>query len=162
MKITKSLLLPLLGLAGYSNSVSACSSALNSVVYNTVKPVIESQKVCDGLKRSQKILFEEVTVGIDKTKKVQIMKFEYCAGLATSFLMAQISVTCETSSKAVFQASVSEDISLNAVIDNLSCKITSFDASPHGEIGKLIANNIGFKSDVKKSLQDNLNTLCGN
>lgn len=160
MKTISSLLLFIL--TGYSSYALACSSALNSVVYNTVKPVIESQQVCDGLKISKKILFNKVTVGIDKTEKVRLKKFDYCAGSTTSSLKAQISVTCKTSGSAVFPASVSEDISLNAQIDNQSCKITNFDASPHGEIGKLIANNSGFKKDVKNSLQKNLNTLCGN
>lgn len=162
MKIILSKLIIIFGLLGYSSSASACSSVLNSVVYNAVKPVIESQDVCNGLKTKKRILFKNVTIGIDKTKKVSLESFDYCAGTTTSQLKAKISVTCKTSSSALIKVQISEDISLNAQIDNQSCKIISFDASPHGEIGKLIAKNSGFKKDVKKSLQKNLNTLCGN
>ena len=129
---------------------NACNDLLNTIVFQRVRPVVESADLCRGL---------PVT---DKTDQVRLTQFKYCAQEAVSTLKANVFVRCKTSDHAVIRIKVQEDFTLEATIENASCRITGFHASPRGDIGRLIARNTGFKERVRNSMQNNLNLICGN
>ena len=154
-----------------SDLTHACSDMLNTLIYNAVRPVIESSQLCSELKKDFPIyinipfvgerLLKRVTVGIDKTDQVKLSQFQYCVNGTTSTLKANIFVRCKTSDEAVIRTHIQEDFVMEATIDNATCKITEFHSSPRGDIGILIARNTGFLGEARKAMQDNLNILCG-
>ena len=105
---------------------------------------------------------KQETIGIDKTDTVLLNEFEYCADSQTSSLRANVFVKCRTSDNAVIKIQVQEDFEIEAKIDNQTCQIVEFHASPRGELGKLIARNVGFLERTQKTMQDNLHQLCDN
>ena len=127
----------------------ACNDALNTLLYNNIKPQIESADLCADFDH------------IDKTARVRLKKFSYCPGAITSKIKAQLSVKCKTSDSALFKTSVTENFDFSFLIDNQTCKVFDFDSSPRGDIGKLIANNSNFKASAKKAIQDKISEICG-
>lgn len=149
----------------------ACNDILSGVVEQQARSALEGQKVCKGLNKTFPIyahipfvgkrLIKKVNVGIDKTKKVQLRRFEYCVNDANTQIRGRLRIRCATSRNAVVRTHIQEDFDFNVIINSSSCKIERFRAKPRGEIGRLIVRAGRLEKPAKKAAQKVLNKICG-
>lgn len=139
---------------------NACSDALSSLVAVALKPVLENADVCRELKQKVSTPLGPVTIGVDKTERVELRKLQYCPGPAESTLDGTVFVQCKTSDAATIKGSASETFDIAMRIQNSTCEILDLKVTPRGEIGRLFAGAAGLNGQLKKEAARHIRKLC--
>jgi hypothetical protein len=155
--VTPAMALVIVSIAKPAN---ACSDVLSTIVATALRPVIESTNVCRDLKQRVSTPLGAVTVGVDKTEKVELRALQYCPSPLDSILQASIFVRCSTSDAALIRLSIDETFELHLQVRNSNCEVLDMSVIPRGEIGRLIVGLTGFSDQIKQAAAQHIQVLC--
>jgi len=139
---------------------------LSTLVADVVRPLLEQEPLCSGLRRQLNVGFAKIPVAVDKTAEVRLRSLQYCPAERDSRLTANISLRCETPPKAVLHLSLSATFHLDMTVDNRTCAITAFRIEAETrdkivrEIVRLLVAKIDLTNKIRAEVARNISVIC--
>jgi hypothetical protein len=157
-----SVLISILVLFGTARGAVAqtCSNVLSTLLAAALQPELAKLEACKDLKQEVKVGLFSVTLGIDKTDRIELRTLSYCPADPMSHVDATVYVRCKTSDQAVVHLTIDETFEFSMTLRNDTCEIDRFDVTPRGEIGRAVAGLLGLSDRMKRAAAQPIRTLC--
>jgi hypothetical protein len=144
----------------HDTMAQTCSNALSTLLSAALQPEIAKIDACKDLKREVKIGLFSVTVGIDKTDRIELRALSYCPAAPISHVDGSVYVRCKTSDQAVVHLTIEETFDFSMTLRNESCEIERFEVTPRGDIGRAVAELVDLPDRMKEAAAQPIRALC--
>jgi len=146
--------------SGRGAIAQTCSNVLSTLLSAALQPEIANLDACKDLKQEVKTGLFSVTVGIDKTDRIELRALTYCPADPISHVDGTVYVRCKTSDQAVVPLTIDETFDFSMTLRNDTCEIDRFDVIPRGDIGRAVAKLIGLPDRMKQAAAQPIRALC--
>jgi hypothetical protein len=137
-----------------------CSNALSTLLSAALQPEIAKIDACTDIKREVKTGLFSVTLGIDKTDRIELRALSYCPADPTSHVDGSVYVRCKTSDQAVVHLTIDETFDFSMTLRNDTCGIERFEVTPRGDIGRAVAELVDLPDRMKEAAAQPIRALC--